>query len=83
MPGACASATLALEMADAAASERICRLDEFEGRHVVCPEDSCLFWEPGGGRFEGRCVLAGIDYRGEPGLAEWLAAMRRNLTSQE
>ena len=47
-----------------------------KGREVPCPEDACLFWEPGGQAFAGRCVLHGIDFAHEPGLAPWLLELR-------
>ena len=76
MPGPPGSATLRLEM-DA---ERICRVEELDGKHVVCPEDACVFWEPGGAVLEGHCVLHGIDFEREPGLAAWFVEVRRDLS---
>jgi hypothetical protein len=76
MPRYAATATLAIEMTDDEAPARICRLDEFNGQLVVCPEEKCAFWEPGGAVLEGRCVLDGIDFAHEPGLATWLIEFR-------
>lgn len=75
MPDGGASATLDVEMDD----EKTCRLEGVAGRVVACPEDGCAFWEPGGAVLEGRCVLHGIDFSREPGLAEWLLELRESL----
>ncbi len=61
------------------AEPRLCRLEETEGLHVVCVEDRCAFWEPGGAVLEGRCVLEGIDFSREPGLARWLIEIRDGI----
>jgi hypothetical protein len=58
------------------AEERLCRLEQVQGREVRCPEEKCAFWEPGGAVLDGRCVLEGIDVAGEPGLAAWLTDFR-------
>ena len=76
MPGGCGAATVFGEM-DAA--PRRCRLEQVEGREVECPEEKCAFWEPGGKVVEGRCVLHGIDFAHEPGLAKWLLDFRNGL----
>ena len=62
-----------------AAPERLCRLEQMEGREVACPEEQCAFWEPGGAVLEGRCVLDEIDFAREPGLAKWLLDFRNGL----
>lgn len=58
-----------------------CKLEKVAGRKVACPEDACAFWEPGGAVLEGRCVLTEIDFRSEPGLAEWLLEFRDALAA--
>jgi len=55
---------------------QLCRLEASEGRKVACPEDACVFWEPGGAVLEGRCALHAIDFAREPGLAPWLLEIR-------
>jgi len=62
-----------------AAAERLCRLEQIEGRDVRCPEEKCAFWEPGGAVLEGRCILDRIDVSCEPGLAAWLLEFRDAL----
>jgi hypothetical protein len=62
--------------------ERLCRLEQLEGRLVPCPEEKCAFWEPGGKIVEGRCVLHGIDFQHEPGLAAWLLEFRNSLARE-
>jgi hypothetical protein len=59
--------------------ESLCRLEQVEGREVRCPGEECAFWEPGGAVLDGRCVLHGIDFSHEPGLAKWLLAFRESL----
>jgi len=61
------------------AEVKLCRLEQSEGREVPCPEEGCAFWEPGGTVVEGRCVLHGIDFTLEPGLARWLLEFRDGL----
>ncbi|HLX32866.1 MAG TPA: hypothetical protein VKR79_08900 [Gaiellaceae bacterium] len=72
-------AIVASEMEPAASEGRFCRLEESAGRVVACPEGACAFWEPGGAALEARCVLEGIDFGREPGLAEWLLEVRDEL----
>ena len=64
------------------AAERLCRLEEIEGREVACPGEKCAFWEPGGEVAGGRCVLHGIDFAHEPGLAQWLLDFRNGLARE-
>lgn len=79
MSPACSAATVRGEM-DAA--ERLCRLEQIEGRDVRCPEEGCAFWEPGGAVVEGRCVLHNVDFAHEPGLAAWLLQFRNALARE-
>lgn len=58
---------------------RLCRLEETAGRRVACPGDACAFWDPGSPVAEGHCVLEGIDFAREPGLADWLLEFRAGL----
>ena len=60
----------------------LCRLEELQGRKVRCPEEKCAFWEPGGAVLQGRCVLHGIDFSREPGLADWLREFRDGLATK-
>ena len=50
-----------------------------EGQKVACPEEKCAFWEPGGKVVEGRCVLHGVEFAHESGLASWLLEFRNAL----
>ena len=59
--------------------ERLCRLEQTEGREVWCPEEGCAFWEPGNVAVKGSCVLHGIDFAHEPGLAPYLIELRDAL----
>jgi hypothetical protein len=61
------------------AGEQLCRLEQMQGRTVRCPEEKCALWEPGGAVLDGRCVLHGIDFAHEPGLANWLLEFRDGL----
>ena len=61
------------------AEEKLCRLEQVEGRAVRCPGETCAFWEPGGAVLDGRCVLHEIDFGREPGLAKWLLEFRDSL----
>jgi hypothetical protein len=61
------------------AAGRLCRLEQMEGREVACPEEKCAFWEPSGKVVKGRCVLHGVDFKHEPGLAKWLLEFRNGL----
>ena len=61
------------------AEERLCRLEQVQGREVRCPEEKCAFWEPGGAVLDGRCVLDEINFATEPGLAAWLLEFRDAL----
>lgn len=63
------------------AEERLCRLEQIQGRQVPCPEEKCAFWEPGSTAVKGWCVLHGIDFAHEPGLAEWLTELRTTVES--
>ncbi len=62
--------------------EQLCRLEQAQGREVRCPEEGCAFWEPGGAVLDGRCVLHGIDFAHEPGLANWLLEFRDGLARE-
>jgi hypothetical protein len=62
--------------------ERLCRLEQMDGREVACPEEKCAFWEPGGDVVAGRCALHGIDFAHEPGLARWLLEFRKGLARE-
>jgi hypothetical protein len=64
------------------AAGRLCRLEQMEGREVACPEEKCAFWEPGGKAVAGRCVLHGVDFQNEPGLAKWLREFRDGLARE-
>ena len=79
MPSAEKETTLPDGMAGSNAEPKLCRLEETLGRRMVCPEDECAFWEPGGAVLEGRCVLDGIDFSREPGLASWLLDVRDTI----
>ena len=59
------------------AEERLCRLEQTQGREVRCPENKCAFWEPGNDAVEGWCVLHEVDFAHEPGLAPWLLEIRK------
>lgn len=61
---------------------RLCRLEQMEGREVVCPEEKCAFWEPGGEVVRGRCVLHGVDFTTESRLAKWLLDFRNALARE-
>ena len=76
-PSGCAS--LASGMASPEVEPKLCRLEEAKGRRVVCSGESCAFWEPGGAVLDGRCVLEGIDFTREPGLADWLLEVRDTI----
>lgn len=76
MPRLGGAATFRAEMAT---EERFCRLEQIQGREVPCPEEKCTFWEPGGTVAEGRCVLQGVDFAHDSGLAEWLTELRESV----
>jgi hypothetical protein len=78
MPAAARVAILG-GMDTAADQTPLCRLEGAMGKRVRCPQDACAFWEPGGAVLDGECVLAGIDFSREPGLADWLLDFRGAL----
>ena len=51
-----------------------------EGEVEVCPEEGCVFWEPGGAVLKGNCLVErlGVDVRDEE-LAAYLLETRERL----
>lgn len=66
-------------MVDSRAEPHLCRLEEAAGRRLVCPEDECAFWEPGGAVLDGRCIVEGIDFSRDRDVARWLLGIRQRL----
>ena len=62
---------------------RLCSLEASVGRHEVCPEGACPFWEPGGAVLEGRCAFEDLDIADDTALATWLLEIRERLASSE
>jgi hypothetical protein len=58
---------------------RLCRLDAAVGRELLCPGDSCPFWEPGGAVIAGRCAFEQLDLEGRPALVTELLRVRELL----
>ena len=61
--------------------EKRCKLwAAARGESVPCPQDRCVFWEPGGAVVEGGCGIErlGIDLA-HPGMAEYLLAVAERL----
>jgi len=62
---------------------RLCSLEAAVGRHEVCPEGACPFWEPGGAVLDGRCAFEELEVTADAALAGWLLEIRGRLASAE
>jgi len=62
---------------------RLCSLEATVGRHEVCPEGACPFWEPGGAVLDGRCAFEELEVTADAALAGWLLEIRGRLASAE
>ena len=62
---------------------RLCSLESAVGRHEVCPEGACPFWEPGGAALGGRCAFEELDIEADADLATWLLELRERLAAAE
>jgi hypothetical protein len=57
----------------------ICALERAVGRHELCPEAGCPFWEPGGAVLSGRCAFERLDLSSRPEVARELLHVRELL----
>lgn len=58
---------------------RLCALERAVGRHEVCPEAGCPFWEPGAKALSGQCAFERLDLAGRQDVAQELLRIRELL----
>ena len=58
---------------------RLCALERAVGRHELCPEAGCPFWEPGRAVLPGQCAFERLDLAGRQEVAQELLRIRELL----